>query len=462
MSKRFMCKKPLGTILIDKGICTMEQITLCVKKQKQLYLNIMPKKCLGNAAMVSEARLVRGQELLLGEILIRHSFATEEQVDEALEEQRKCARPVEFVKTENLRKIFDINSVVNKSMNLSVVLSTIMDHVDYVTNSTASTLMLLEEKTGELVFSVPTGPKEGELIDIKLKPGEGVAGWVATHEKPVLINDTRNDFRTSSRIDQMSGFETRNLICVPLMTKGKLIGVLEVMNKSENQDFTEEDLLLLQLFSDKAAIAIDNARMFHNLELFNNSLQKKVKQRTKELESAVIELESLANLDGLTQIPNRRKFDEYIDRECSRHNRDRSPISIIMCDVDCFKLYNDHYGHQAGDECLKAIASVIQNNSRRPGDLAARYGGEEFAVVLPDTNTKGALDLAEQIRKEVCNLKLEHTLSPVNNHVTLSLGVATADQTTNATSQSILASADRALYRAKKQGRNRVVLGNNA
>lgn len=107
----------------------------------------------------------------------------------------------------------------------------------------------------------------------------------------------------------MSGLETRNLICVPLSTKGKVIGVLEVINKADNDNFTEEDLFLLQLFSDKAAIAIDNARMFHNLELLNSSLHKQVRQRTEELESAVKKLESLANLDGLTQIPNRRKFD---------------------------------------------------------------------------------------------------------------------------------------------------------
>lgn len=149
-----------------------------------------------------------------------------------------------------------------------------------------------------------------------------------------------------------------------------------------------------------------------------------------------------------------------MERECSRHNRERSPISIIMCDVDYFKLYNDHYGHLAGDECLKAIAAVIEKNARRPCDLAARYGGEEFAMVLPDTDREGALDLAEQIRMEVVSLRLEHTPSPVNSYVTLSLGTATADRATIVTPASILAHADKALYRAKEEGRNRVVSGN--
>lgn len=148
-----MWKKPLGTILINKGFCTREQVDFCIAQQKQLYMNRMPEKCLGNVGIVSETRSAMEKDLHLGELMILHSFISEEQLGEALEEQRKSIRHVEFI---NVGKIFDINSDINKSMNLTVVLSAIMDHVNHVTGSTAGTLMLLEEETGELVFSVPT------------------------------------------------------------------------------------------------------------------------------------------------------------------------------------------------------------------------------------------------------------------------------------------------------------------
>ncbi len=452
-----MWKKSLGTILVNKGFCTREQVDFCIEKQQRLYMNIMPEKFLGNVGIVAEARSATGKELLLGELMVLHAFITAEQLAEALEEQNTSDNPIKFIKASDIKKIFDINSVINKGMNLTVVLSAIMNHINKVTGSTAGTLMMLEEETGELVFSVPTGPEKGKLTDIRLKPGEGVAGWVVTHEQPVLLNNMDDDNRPTSRIDHFSGFDTRNLICVPLVTRGKVIGVFEVLNKSDNDDFTQEDLLLLQLFANKAAIAIDNARMFHNLELLNNDLQKQVKRKTEELETALKIQENLANLDGLTRIPNRRNFDEQMERECGRHNRQGTFFSVIMCDVDCFKLYNDHYGHPAGDECLKSIGGIIGRSVRRPCDLAARYGGEEFAVLLPDTDGPGALNIAEQIRKAVVDLQIEHATSFVGDHVTMSLGVATADDSLAVTPESILTQADKALYRAKQLGRNRVV-----
>ncbi|MBN2467098.1 MAG: diguanylate cyclase [Deltaproteobacteria bacterium] len=181
------------------------------------------------------------------------------------------------------------------------------------------------------------------------------------------------------------------------------------------------------------------------------------KQAEAMLQEANRKLQQLAIIDGLTQLANRRKFDESLELEWKRFLREKSPLSLIMCDVDCFKIYNDTYGHQLGDDCLRAVARVIQTNAKRPSDVATRYGGEEFAVILPNTDSRGASHVAETIRTGVEELKIDHTRSPVNRHVTLSLGVATMVPSRHSSPSALVKAADQALYSAKKCGRNRVV-----
>jgi diguanylate cyclase (GGDEF)-like protein len=137
--------------------------------------------------------------------------------------------------------------------------------------------------------------------------------------------------------------------------------------------------------------------------------------------------------------------------------RDRTPLSLILCDIDFFKPYNDTYGHQAGDECLKQVAVAIQKVSKRPLDFVARYGGEEFAVILPNTNIEGALLVAEAIKQAIANLAIPHKSSLVNDYVTLSLGVISMIPTAEQSLGTLIAHADKALYAAKKQGRNRAI-----
>ena len=178
----------------------------------------------------------------------------------------------------------------------------------------------------------------------------------------------------------------------------------------------------------------------------------------KKLKKANDKLKDLSAIDGLTQIANRRKFDEYCAMEYAKLTRNKDFLSIIMCDVDYFKLYNDTYGHQAGDECLKAIAKAIKISAKRPSDLAARYGGEEFVVVLPDTDSTGAMYIAENIRKSVKALKMVHEKSIVDEYVTISLGVASMIPVKNTFHDVLLGMADKSLYKAKEQGRNRSVI----
>jgi diguanylate cyclase (GGDEF)-like protein/PAS domain S-box-containing protein len=167
-------------------------------------------------------------------------------------------------------------------------------------------------------------------------------------------------------------------------------------------------------------------------------------------------LENLSTTDGLTDLPNRRRFDEFLNREWRRALRDQSRISLILMDIDCFKEFNDHYGHLAGDDCLRQVALALSEVVKRPGDLVARYGGEEFACVLPDTDSKGAVAIAHKIQEILNQFNIAHEFSLATDHVTLSFGVATVVPDKGQQPSYLIELADRLMYSAKQEGRNRV------
>ena len=175
----------------------------------------------------------------------------------------------------------------------------------------------------------------------------------------------------------------------------------------------------------------------------------------KELEIKNQELERLSTTDSLLGIANRRSFDEYFDKEWRRATREEKHLSIILIDIDHFKAFNDNYGHQGGDECLRKVASRLRDCLKRGGDKIARYGGEEFVVVLPNTTDKGAISIAEELRAGVEAMNLKHEYSKVADHVTISLGVASTIPTQDVTLSKLIKMADDALYEAKELGRNR-------
>jgi diguanylate cyclase (GGDEF)-like protein len=166
-------------------------------------------------------------------------------------------------------------------------------------------------------------------------------------------------------------------------------------------------------------------------------------------------LESLSYLDGLTGIPNRRRFTEHLDFVWSQAQRQRTPVAAILMDVDHFKAFNDHYGHQAGDECLTRVARAVADTERRTTSLVARYGGEEFICIVPLLDTAGALALAERLRASVVALALPHAFSSAASHVSISLGVASKVPQVGEAWSALLEHADGALYQAKEAGRNR-------
>jgi len=182
-----------------------------------------------------------------------------------------------------------------------------------------------------------------------------------------------------------------------------------------------------------------------------------LEKANQQLEAANKELEQLACMDGLTQIPNRRFFNEYLEKEWQRLAREQDSFALILSDIDHFKQYNDTYGHLAGDDCLKKIAQGISNCLRRPADRVSRYGGEEFVIVLPHTDLDGAVSVAESIQAEIAQLKIPHEQSTAGQYVTLSLGVSCTVPDNKQRPQALVKTADQALYQAKESGRNQVI-----
>ena len=226
-----------------------------------------------------------------------------------------------------------------------------------------------------------------------------------------------------------------------LLTVAFALGVVQVMRQREHS---------------RTALMRAEAQLVDHLRHQERRLEQSVAERTAELEAANRSLELLSATDGLTGIANRRHFDQLLQQEWKRQARLRQPLALAMMDVDLFKQYNDRYGHQAGDDCLRLVAGILGANVRRAGDLAARYGGEEFVFVAPGLDAAEMLHLAEAIRSLVEHRSVPHLLSPFGK-VTLSIGVAVVVPSAHGNPEDLLRLADAALYQAKSQGRNQVV-----
>ena len=259
-------KQLLGEIMTHMGFVTSQQLDEALERQRTLFEEKTLPEQLQRARLISEARLDADTTPLLGQILVDMEFATKEQLEEALSEQEKMVEAYKSLKSEKVAAAVEIGSIVNSTLNLAEVLGLVMRYVNRVTNSMASSLMLLDERTGELVLSVPTGPKAAKLTDMRIPASEGIAGWVVEHGQPVLVPDVKKDERFYKEVDKVSRFKTKSIVCVPLKAKTKLIGVLELMNKVDGTAFTEEDVVLMSIFAYQAAMAIENARLYSELK----------------------------------------------------------------------------------------------------------------------------------------------------------------------------------------------------
>ncbi|MBF0528101.1 MAG: diguanylate cyclase, partial [Deltaproteobacteria bacterium] len=255
-------------------------------------------------------------------------------------------------------------------------------------------------------------------------------------------------FRSDPHFD---GMPFCSLLAVPVFVRGRFSVYLTLENRLFRAAFTSERVEIVSALSSQLAISIENVRLYQSLE-------RKVAERTSELSAANCKLQQLSECDGLTGLANRRKLDMTLEIEWRRAVRQERPMSIAILDIDKFKAYNDHYGHQAGDDCLHRVASVLNATVRRSGELAARYGGEEFVVILPGLGGTEACEMAQRIRAAVENQAIPHAGSPVIGVVTVSIGVVSQVPGQKDNLHGLLKRADAALYQAKEQGRNLVVL----
>jgi diguanylate cyclase (GGDEF)-like protein len=220
-------------------------------------------------------------------------------------------------------------------------------------------------------------------------------------------------------------------------------------------------ILVLSCFPALIIYPLIAAYLAYDLARSLNKTRKTLKQQNEKLEAANIKikeqrdlLDNLSKLDSLTGIPNRRQFDEYLEKQWQNALRSDSVLSLIMIDIDHFKGYNDNYGHGKGDECLKQVAKSLSDTIKRPNDMLARYGGDEFVCVLPLTDLEGAKNIAEEMRKNILSLAVPHFHSTVADYVTISLGTATVKPARRISTTTLLKAADQALYKAKNNSRN--------
>ncbi|BAY73987.1 diguanylate cyclase with PAS/PAC and GAF sensors [Nostoc linckia NIES-25] len=255
---------------------------------------------------------------------------------------------------------------------------------------------------------------------------------------PTILNDIQQSNFSANVFELLQLYQVKAAMVVPILNGQHLWGLLITYQSATPRNWQPFEVNLLQQLASQVAIAIHQSVLYQQLQAANEELQR------------------LATLDGLTQIANRRRFDEYLETEWHRLKREKVPLSLILFDVDFFKPYNDTYGHLAGDNCLQKLASTLLSILNRPADLVARYGGEEFAVILPNTEIVGAIHLAQAIRQAVRDLAIPHAQSSVCNHVTVSLGVVSIVPNNEMSPQDLINEADKALYIAKQEGRDRV------
>ena len=248
-----------------------------------------------------------------------------------------------------------------------------------------------------------------------------------TRDIPVIVLSSKDDPQVKS--DAFSNGATDYLVKLP--EKIELLARIRAHAKS----------YLVQKERDNAFRTME--KMQEQLSAINN-----------ELAHSNRELKRLSSMDGLTGLANRREFDTTLKQEWQRATRTELPLSLLFADIDYFKRYNDSYGHQAGDDCLKKIADSLQHTVHRPADLVSRYGGEEFVMILPDTTSGGALAVAEKVLAHIADLNIPHKHSDAVDHVTLSIGVATLCPEEGSSPDELVEAADKALYKAKENGRN--------
>jgi diguanylate cyclase (GGDEF)-like protein len=321
----------------------------------------------------------------------------------------------------------DVAKALTSSLNLDSILQTIMEKMaEYFRPDTWSLLMVDEEKE-ELYFAIAVGDAAEALKTVRLKLGEGIAGWVAQHGESLLVPDVYTDPRFAKRIDEMTKWQTRSIICIPLKSKHRVLGVIQLINV-DMEGFGGNEMLLLQALADYAAIAIDNAR-------------------------AVEKIQELTITDDCTGLYNARHLYKTLEAEVYRSTRFGYEFSILFLDLDHFKTVNDTHGHLIGSRLLAEIGYAIKAHLRLI-DYAFRYGGDEFVVLLPQTSKEAALIVARRLR-DVFRKESWLKSEGLNLNIRASMGVATFPEDAKSAHE-IIRQADEMMYAVKNTTRDNV------
>ena len=335
-------------------------------------------------------------------------------------------------KMEEYAVVHDMAKALTSTLQLDQVLKTVMEKVQELLAPDTWSLLLVDEKTSELYFQIATGEAASKLKDVRLKMGQGIAGWVAQSGVASIVPDVSKDPRFSGQVDAMTKMRTHSIICVPIRGKERVLGVIEIINLVGKREFDQEDMTLLQAMADYSAIALENA--IH-----------------------VQRIHELTITDDCTDLYNVRHLNFVLDTEIYRSNRYQYEFSLIFLDLDHFKEVNDTHGHLVGSKLLREMAELI-SGSLRLIDYAFRYGGDEFVILLPQTGKESANVVARRLHERV-NEKKFMAEEGLNLHLTASFGLATypPDATTK---PEMIRLADEAMYLAKNTSRNSIAVAN--
>lgn len=323
-----------------------------------------------------------------------------------------------------------VGKALTSTLNLSEVLAIIMEKMRELFKPADWSLLLYDEERRQLRFEIVIGENTESLQGSWLPVDRGIAGWVVRHGEAVISADVQNDPRFDPSFDAQSGFVTRNIVAMPLISKGRILGVLELINVLDNGPFSETDIVRLATLADFAAIAIENAR-------------------------AVQRIRELTVTDDVTGLNNARYLQQALEQEFSRSKRYGTPLSVIFLDIDFFKHINDTYGHLVGSDVLRETATILRENLRAT-DIATRYGGDEFVLILPETSQAEARIVAERCRNAIN----AHTFGERHGaacRITASFGIATIPDDTQ-DKIDLIRLADQAMYYVKEHGRHNIAV----
>ena len=323
----------------------------------------------------------------------------------------------------------DVAKALTSSLNLNSVLQTIMDKMAEYFRPDTWSLLMVDEARDELYFAIAVGDAAEMLQAVRLRVGEGIAGWVAKHGEPLFVPDVYKDQRFTKRVDEMTKLRTRSIICVPLKCKQRVLGVIQLIN-APMDNFAEKEMFLLQALCDYAAIAIDNAK-------------------------AVERIQELTITDDCTGLFNARHLYKCLEAEVYRSARFGYEFSVIFLDLDHFKKVNDTHGHLIGSRLLAEVGYSVKANLRLI-DSAFRYGGDEFVVLLPQTGKDAALLVARRLRDV---FRQTHYLKEdgVNLNIRASIGLATYPHDAKSAHE-IIRQADEMMYMVKNSTRDNIAV----